>query len=57
MAAAPAVLKGGKTVGAERSERSGLNGTVWSRVHVLSLFTMNAVNVVSINCFGGLIPL
>ena len=32
MAAAPAVLKGGKTVGAERSERSGLNGTVWNRV-------------------------
>ena len=57
MAAAPAVLKGGKTVGAERSERSGLNGTVWSRVHVLSPFTMNAVNVVSINCFGSLIPL
>ena len=57
MAAAPAVLKGGKAVGAERSERSGLNGTVWNRVSVLSLFAMIAVNVVSINCFGGLIPL
>ena len=57
MAAAPAVLKGGGTVGAERSERNGLNGTVWNRAQVLLLFAMIAVNVEAINCFGSLIPL
>ena len=57
MAAARAVLKGGDTVGAERSERSGLNRTVWNRVQVLFLFTKIAVNVVSTNSFGSLIAL